>query len=77
MQQLEATVLRENVVRVDGLPLVCRVASLPEVPSGARVRLAVKSIDLLERTVECAYLETLAQSEAALAGVAADSGEKA
>jgi exoribonuclease-2 len=77
MQQLEATVLRENVVRVDGLPLVCRVASLPEVPSGARVRLALKSIDLLERTVECAYLETLAQSEPALAGIAADSGEKA
>jgi hypothetical protein len=41
------------------------------------VRLALKSIDLLERTVECAYLETLAQSEPALAGVAADSGEKA
>ena len=76
IQQLEAAVLRENVVRVEGLPLVFRVPSLPDTAPGARVRLAVKSVDLLERVLECTYRETLPQGNAALA-VAADSAEKA
>lgn len=70
VQELEATVLRENVVRVEGLPLVLRVPSLPETAPNARVRLAVKSVDLLERVLDCTYRETLPQG-------AADSAEKA
>ena len=77
VQELEATVLRENLVRAEGLPLVFRVPSLPEVPASARVRLAVKSIDLLERTIECTYRATLARNDAAVAAVAADPPEKA
>ena len=77
VQGLEATILRENVVRVDGLPLVFRVPSLPELTAGARVRLAVKSVDLLERVIECTYRDTLSQDKAALAAVAADPVEKA
>ena len=70
-------VLRENLVRLDGLPLVLRVASLPEaVGAGSRVRLAVRGIDLLDRTVDLAYRETLAgDANATLA--AADTDEKA
>lgn len=70
VQELEATVLRENVVRVEGLPLILRVPSLPETASNVRVRLAVKSVDLLERVLDCIYRETLPQG-------AADSAEKA
>lgn len=60
VREVEAAVLRENLVRVDGLPLYVRVASLPEdtVP-GSRVRLAVEAIDLLERAVTLVFRETL------------------
>jgi exoribonuclease-2 len=77
MRDVDGTVLRENLVRLDGLPLVVRVPSLPDVASGARVRLAMKSIDLLERVIECTYRETLPGSSAALAEAAADPSEKA
>jgi exoribonuclease-2 len=60
-------------VRMDGLPLVTRVASLPELPPGSRVSLQVREIDLLERTVSLNYGETLPGGQ----DVTADSGEKA
>jgi exoribonuclease-2 len=77
VRELEATVVRENLVRAEGLPLAFRVPSLPPAAANARVRLAVKSIDLLERTIECTYRETLAQDSAALSSIAADPAEKA
>jgi exoribonuclease-2 len=58
-QEIAAVVLRENVVRVEGLPLVLRVASLPDTAPGARVRLSVGAIDLHERTVSVQCRETL------------------
>ena len=48
-----ASVLRENLVRLDALPLVVRVPSLPAFESGARVELAVTDIDLLDLTFHC------------------------
>jgi exoribonuclease-2 len=62
LQSVDATVLRENLVRLDGLPFVMRVPSLPALDPGARVRLDIRSIDLLERTLSCAYRETLDRS---------------
>jgi exoribonuclease-2 len=59
--QIEATVVRENLVRFAGLPLTVRVASLPELVPGTRVRLELKELDLFERTVSCIYRETLGQ----------------
>ena len=53
-------VLRENLVRLDGMPLATRVPSLPELAPGTRVNLGVKSLDLLERKLEAVYRETLA-----------------
>ena len=50
-----ASVLRENLVRFDKLPLVARVPSLPVLESGARVELAVADIDLLELTFLCEF----------------------
>jgi exoribonuclease-2 len=52
---VDAALLRENLVRIDGLPLVTRVSSLPELAPGTRVRLEVQGMDLLERTVVFAY----------------------
>jgi len=58
--EVVAEVLREGVVRVQGLPLVARVPSLPPLSPGARVRLQVEGVDLLERTVTLKFRETLA-----------------
>jgi exoribonuclease-2 len=63
LESLDGAVLRENVVRIDGLPLVLRVASLPEIAPGTRVRLAIRGVDLLERTVSLDYRETLPGAE--------------
>ena len=51
LSSAEAVVLRENLVRLEGLPLVTRVPSLPPLEPGARVRLAIEAVDLLERSV--------------------------
>lgn len=60
VHDIDATVLRENLVRLEGLPLFVRVPSLPETAApGMRVRLAVREVNLLERTVDCVYRETL------------------
>jgi exoribonuclease-2 len=59
IKTLEAVVLRENVVRVTGLPLVTRVSAAPTLEPGALVRLEVAQIDLLERTLAATYRETL------------------
>ena len=59
--QIDATVLRENLVRFDGLPLVVRVPSLPALDAGARVRLALEPPDLIGRTMACTWQETLGQ----------------
>jgi exoribonuclease-2 len=59
MTHVEATVLRENLLRFEGLPFTTRVPSLPELSPGTRVRLELAHIDLFERTVGCVYRETL------------------
>lgn len=61
---LEGVVLRENLVRAEGLPLVTRVPSLPALDPGTRVRLDVGRMDFLECTLVPIYRETLAQSAA-------------
>jgi len=58
-QRIEGLVLRENLVRLDGLPLVIRVASLPELAPGTRVLLEIERVDLLERSLVLAYRESL------------------
>lgn len=68
VREAEATVLRENLVRFDRLPLVTRVSSLPGLEAGTRVRLAVTGVDLLERTVSCDWRETLAGPPGAASG---------
>ena len=57
--ELEAQVLRETLVRLETLPLATRVASMPDLAPGTRVRLVVKEVDLLEAALACAYRETV------------------
>jgi exoribonuclease-2 len=57
-------VIRENLVRFDRLPLVMRLADLPNAAPGTPVRVAVGAIDLLAGTLECRVAAT---GEAAVA----------
>lgn len=63
VRSIPAIVLRENLVRLEGVPLVVRVPSLPALDPGTRVRLEVQGVDLLERTLSCLYKETLGQAQ--------------
>jgi exoribonuclease-2 len=55
VEEASASVIRENLVRFDGLPLVLRVADLPALAPDARVRLAIGRIDLLAATLETRF----------------------
>jgi exoribonuclease II len=69
---VKATVLRENLCRFDELPLVARVASLPDLPGGSRVLLEISEIDLLELTFHCEFMrEARAAQELAISMLAA------
>jgi len=50
-----ATVIRENLVRFDRLPLVVRLPDLPGQPPETPIRVAIGRIDLLGATLECRY----------------------
>jgi exoribonuclease-2 len=52
---VEAEVLREELVRIDRIPLVVRVPSLPPLAPGKRVELAISDIDLIELTLHCEF----------------------
>ena len=56
---MAARVLRESLVRLEQLPLVLRVPSLPALDRGVRVRLNVEEIDLLDAECRARYVELL------------------
>lgn len=66
-EDVTGTVIRENLVRLEGMPLVIRAASLPELGSGTRVRLGIRDIDLLERSLDTTFREVLPGGAEALA----------
>jgi exoribonuclease-2 len=81
-QQAEATpagrVLRESLIRLEHLPLVLRVPSLPALDRGVRIRVAIESIDLLDAECVARYVELLpleGSDEAFGATVEDESGE--
>jgi len=59
VEQAEAVVLRENLVKLVAIPLVFRVPSLPELPANTRVQLAVGEIDLLDLDLQARYVATI------------------
>jgi exoribonuclease-2 len=63
IETLEATALRrENLVRLDELPIVLRIASAPALKPGERVRLGVESLDLLTLQLNCRYIDTIRET---------------
>ena len=67
LEEVSATVWRENLVRLDTLPYITKVHSLPETPAGTRVRLQVKRVDTLLMELDCRFLHVIAEeAQAAL-----------
>ncbi|MDP2029628.1 MAG: RNB domain-containing ribonuclease [Thiobacillus sp.] len=59
ISEATASVIREDLVRFDCLPLVTRAPSVMGTAAGAKVRLAISSIDLLDITFHAELLEVL------------------
>ncbi|MDA8224692.1 MAG: RNB domain-containing ribonuclease [Betaproteobacteria bacterium] len=53
---VHAVVIKENLLRLDNLPMVVRVPSLPETLPGTDVALRVDGVDLLEVELHCTWL---------------------
>ena len=62
---INAAVIKENLVRLDGLPFVTRVPSLPELPPGSRVNLAVDGVDLFDVELLCTFRQRIDVAPAA------------
>ena len=58
-EEVEATVLRENLVKLGNIPLVFKVPSLPELPANTRVQLAIVSIDLLDLNLQTRFIAAI------------------
>jgi exoribonuclease-2 len=56
VKQIDALILRENMVRLSGIPLVGRVPSIPELPANTMVTLEMGEIDLLELNFSARYI---------------------
>jgi exoribonuclease-2 len=55
IEEAPAAVIREELARIEGLPLVCRVVGLPAAAPGERVKVHFGEIDPWEATVFCRY----------------------
>lgn len=58
LRTVEATVLREDLVRLDCAPLVTRVAGMPALERGQKVQLDILGFDELALEVECRLRDT-------------------
>ena len=56
IQHIEATLIRENLVRFIGIPLVGRFPSIPELPANTLVTLEIGEIDLLALTFDARFV---------------------
>lgn len=66
VDEVVASVIREDLVRFDALPMVTRAPSVAGLAPGTRVRLAISNIDLLDISFHAEYLETMPDSTAAV-----------
>ena len=55
IRETAATVIRDNLVRFDALPLIVRLPDLPSQAPDTPVRIAIGRIDLLAATLECRF----------------------
>ncbi|HTT10139.1 MAG TPA: ribonuclease catalytic domain-containing protein [Burkholderiaceae bacterium] len=65
VSRIGATVLKEDVLRLDGLPFVTRLPGMPALPRGQRVELDVLGTDEVDLTLEARLHQVLAGSAVA------------
>ena len=63
--EVRATVWRENLVRLQDLPYMTKVPSLPELKAGTHVQLAVQKVDTLLMELQCQFKGVIDTSPAA------------
>ncbi len=56
IREVDATVWRENLIRLDGLPFVAKVVGAPTLNPGERIRVELADIDLLDVDLTCRFL---------------------
>ncbi|MEW5769112.1 MAG: RNB domain-containing ribonuclease [Pseudomonadota bacterium] len=56
VKEIDATLLKENLVRFDRIPFVTRVLGAPTLDAGTRLRVAIGEADLLDVELACHYL---------------------
>ena len=59
MARIGATVLKEDLLRVDGLPFVTRLPGMPVLPRGQRVELDILGGDEIELSLEARLHQVL------------------
>ena len=59
VQEIHATVWRENLVRLDNLPYMTKVYGMPEMKSGTRISLQVQDVDTLIMELRTKFLRVL------------------
>ncbi len=57
IQIINAQIIKENLVKLDHIPLITRVPSLPEIAPGTYIQLKLSDIDLLERSLHAEFLK--------------------
>lgn len=55
VSEIQATVWRENLVRLQALPYITKVPSLPDLKAGTHVQLAVQKVDTLMMELHCQF----------------------
>ncbi len=65
IQQAEALVLRENLVKLVHIPLISRIPSLPELPPNTRVILEIGEIDLLDLNFNARFISAVEEEATA------------
>lgn len=63
LREIEATVWRENLVRLDHLPFITKVNTLPELPAGSRVVLEIKRVDTLLLELDARFKAMVASEQ--------------
>jgi len=63
IETVDVIVLRENLVRLENIPLIFRAHGVADSPAGTRLRLAVGDIDLLDLDIRVRQLEVLAEPD--------------
>ena len=74
-KQVEARVMKEDLLRLEDIPLVIRLAGLPTTQRGSTVKLDIIGWDEIDLSVEARFLEILSGPDGAVSAEDEDEGE--